>query len=640
MGSFTATKSYVIPTWAEHGGITMSGFDETSVPSTHYQSANGELIPIPEFIPPTQEVVPMDEITQNPFPIQKEKEPMKVIIRHKNGVLYEHNLSVFTTPFEQMSNMDIVLGRIKAMEILQFMDQNMNVLTNRDEYHGPNFNPRWETFLEVDDDLLDAKNLLTKFMEHVWQNENYNPGYMYSYRCVVQKIKQHGSKKGQGAIEIAEFLVSEMSGTKDDENAKHRLMIEFNTYTATTSGAHYQKKWPYALMITRTPDGLRNMWVRVRGKKGPKFIFGTTYSAMATKKLIPSTGRYSSDNILAARIQEYLQDTTRFQDWMPIAKYLESEPSDFFNTHNLHPFGIDMSMLHWIGGSTDVKAIVNKAYGKDGVVGVTKHMFGGRNNINSMAGLRVAIWFARALRDFPATVLNEVDLSSFNTSRINSFNPDTMRKFFATFGTKHSYLREFLCIEKNPMVSRFAAMSMIEDTMRTLKYIPTKRHRQAIVHHIKNNTMSIEEIHDYITIEYAKVERENKEIKGKKGSIYADFMAKQGHWINEKVQMVVPTHTHDLIEWGAVQNNCIGTYGDRVYSGETMIVGFKDTLGSWLGHAEIGSDRSLRQLLGKHNMSLESETRKSITKYLETELNIGIPTSYWGARDNDEDEPM
>lgn len=633
MGSFTATKSYVIPAWAEHGGNTMSGFDETNVPSTHYQSVNGELIPIPKFIPPTQEVVPMSEITQNPFPIQKEEEPMKIMIRHTNGLLYEHNLSLLTKPFEQMSNMDIVLGWIKAYQVNKFLNENMNIMTNKNEYDGFNFNPRWETLIEVDDDVLDAKNLVTKFLDHQWNDENYRPGYMYSYRFMTQKIKQHGSKKGEGSVEIVEFVVSDLSAASCDESKKHRLLFEFNTYVATTSGSHYQKKWPYALMVTRTKDGLRNMWVRVRGKKGQKFIFGVSYGAMANKKLVPMTGRYASEDIVSVKLYEYLQDTTQFADWMPIAKYLEAPKDDIVSTHILHPFEIDMSMLYWIGGSNDVKAIVNKAYGKSGVTGVTKHMFGGRNNIDSIEKLQVAVWFARILRDFPATVFNNIDLNLFVGEPIRFYDTNKLSKFFKTFGTRQHYIDQACSFARNNPEPALTHFSFAIDAMMAFKQIPTRQHRMAIVNHVKNNTMSIHEIHNYVNAEWAKIRHENKKIKGRKGSIYEQFMAKQGHWINEKIQMISPTETHELVEWGAVQNNCIGTYAEHVYRGDSMIVGFKDTLGDWIGHAEIDTNRNLRQLLGKHNKPLAQEDRSAITKYLETDLNIQVPRSYWGSAD-------
>lgn len=579
----------------------------------------------------------MSEITEtNPFSIQKEEKPMKITIKHNDGSLYEHDLSLLTKPFDQMSNMDIVLAWIKARQLDKFLSEHMNVMDNRDDYDEINFNPRWGTFIEVDDDVLDAKNLITKVLRHKWEEENYRPGYVYSYRYMVHKIKQYGSNKGEGSVEIIEFVVSDISGTKTDEQARHRLMIEFNSYVATTSGSHYRKKWPYALMITRTKDGLRNMWVKVHGKKGQKFIFGTSYNAMANKKLVPISGRNSSVDIIGDKVYEYLHETTRYSDWLPIAKYLEAPADDIISPHVLHPFEIDMSLLYWIGGSTDVKAIVNKAYGKDGVTGVTKHMFGGRNNIDSIEKLQLAIWFARLLRDFPATVFNNIDLNMFLGEPVKYYDTEKLRKFFKTFGTRQHYIDEALAYASNNTDFALAQFSLAMDAVQAFKQIPNRAHRMAIVNHVKNNTMNFRDIHDYVNAEWQKIRHENKEIKGKKGSLHAQFMSKQEHWINNNIQMIVPTQTHDLVEWGAVQNNCIGTYAERIYLGDGLIVGFKDAQGNWIGHAEIGSDRSLRQLLGKHNKALAGKDRNAITEYLKTEFNIQIPTNFWGANEEED----
>ena len=613
----------------------MSGFDETTVPSTHYQSVSGELIPIPAFIPSTQEVVPMDEITQNPFPVRKETEPMKFTIKDNHGALYEYDLSILAKPFDEMSNMDLVLAWIKAHQMKNLFDKTLNVLYNDDEYGTIDFVPNWKPAIQVDDNVLDAKLLVDKFFKKdfqnssTWENENYSPAYMYSYRILQPKIKKHGRKEGQGSVEIVEFLVSDLGGKSEDENKKHRLLIEFNTYAANTSGSHYQKKWPYAMMITRTKDGLRIMWVRVRGEKGHKFIFGATYSKMENKGLVPSVGRYASQNPIPTAIIEYLQNTTKFSDWMPIAKYITPPKDDIVNEGMLHPFEIDMSMLYWIGGSTDVKAIVNKAYGKSGVAGVTKHMFGGRNNIDSIEKLRIAIWWARALRDFPSTVFNSIDLNMFVGEPVKYYSEAEIQKFFKIFGTKQSYIDALLLrVQCAPDVA-FSTIGHAQDTVRMMKLITRRQHRTAIINHVKNNSMTIEEIHDFVNIEYSKIRQENKELK--KNDFHKKFLKHQETWINDDIQVIVPTQTHDLVEWGATQNNCIGSYGEIVFRGDAMIIGFKDRESNWIGHAEITSSMELRQLLGKHNVALEQEHRESIVEFLKNELNINVPSYYWGA---------
>lgn len=575
----------------------MNGFEEANVPSTHYP---------------------------NPFPIRKEPEPMKLSIKHKNGEIFEHDLSLLNKPFEQLSNMEIVLAYIKAHETKKVLESNMNQLVNMfDLGHQA---PKWETFIDVDDQVLDAINFIEKFTQHDWEEENYRPSYMYSYRLLTPKMKR--GDKG-GSVEITEFLVSDIGSTTDDENKKHRLLIEFNTYTATTSGSHYQKKWPYAMMITRTEGGLRTMWVRTRGNKGQKFVFGASYFAMANRKLVPSVGRYTSDNPIPVRIHEYLQKTTKFADWMPIAKYIEPPQDGAAVSYILHPFEISMSMIYWIGGSTDVKAIVNKAYGKSGVTGVTKHMFGGRNNIDSIEKLKIAIWFARALRDFPATVFNDIDLNMFTNEPLNFYDQKEVRKFFKMFGTKQHYIDMLLGRVRCVPEPAFSTFAQAEDTIRMMKQINNRQHRSAIVNHVKNNVMTIQEVHDFVNAEFAKIRQENREIR--KSTFTKPFAEHADVWIDDEIQMIVPTESHDLIEWGASQNNCIGSYGHIVADGRAMIVGFKDRQGSWIGHAEINDQMELRQLLGKHNIPVEKQAREIIVKFLQDEIGVQVPANYWGS---------
>ena len=371
------------------------------------------------------------------------------------------------------------------------------------------------------------------------------------------------------------------------------------------------------------------MWVRTRGNKGQKFIFGASYGSMANKKLVPSVGRYTYDNPIPVRIHEYLQNTTCFGDWMPIAKYIEPPKDDMISTHHLHPFQINMSMLYWIGGSTDVKAIVNKAYGKSGVTGVTKHMFGGRNNIDSIEKLEIAIWFGRALRDFPATVFNDIDLNMFTDEPLSYYSEKQVQKFFKTFGTKQHYIDMLLGRARYVPEPAFNGFAQAQDTMRMMKQINNRQHRNAIINHVKNNVMTIEEVHDFVNAEFAKIRQENREIR--KSTFTKAFTKHADAWIGDEIQMVVPTESHDLIEWGASQNNCIGSYGHTVADGRAMIVGFKDREGNWIGHAEIDHEMELRQLLGKHNIPVEKQAREIIVKFLRNEIGVQVPTNYWGS---------
>lgn len=578
----------------------------------------------------------MSEITENnPFPIKKEEEPMKLSVKHRDGKIMEYDLSILSKPKEEMTNMDIVLGWIKAMEAKHFLESNMSVMTNRSEMGRMTFNPRWETFIDVDDHVLDALNFIDKFFERDTEEENYNPSCMYSWRMLTEKFSRY-EKNGQksGSVQITEMLVRDRSGLGIDENKKHRLMIEFRTYAASTSGSHYQKWWPYGLMITRTPDGLRAMWVKLRGKKGHEFVFGRSYVQMARQGFVPgSKGRMDGDaQVIALRLHEYLMNTTSFGDWLPIAKYMENARPSYVDINKIHPYNITQSDIYWIGGSTDVKEIVNKAYGKTGVDGVSKKMFGGRNNIQSLEQLRTAIFLARCLRDFPSTVFNNMDLEDWTHASADSMDPKLIRQFFQKFGAREHYLKGQ--VHTNPfgegkdlvMPNFYSAY----DAMRMFKLIRNRTMRQAIVNHVRNHKMSMKEVHDFIDVELRKMATENQTIPTTKfRKLCKSFDQK---WVADGVQMVYATHTHDLVEWGSTQNNCIGSMGvGYVMDHGSTIIGFKDKDSNWIGHAEIRNEE-LKQLLGKNNQPLKQEVRSQIVKFMKTELNVNIPLHYQGNR--------
>ena len=600
------------------------------VPSTHYQSVNGDMIPIPTH----KEDIAMSEITENnPFPIKKEEEPMKLSVKHSDGTIMEYDLSILSKPKEEMSNMDIVLGWIKATEAKHFLESNMSVMTNRSEMGRMTFNPRWQTFIDVDDQVLDALNVIDKFFERDAEEENYNPSCMYSWRMLTEKFSRY-EKNGQkpGSVQITEMLVRDMGGLGIDENKKHRVIIEFRTYAASTSGSHYQKRWPYGLMITRTPDGLRAMWVKLRGKKGHKFVFGQSYVQMARKGFVPgSNSRMDKDaQVIALRLHEYLMNTTSFGDWLPIAKYMENARPSYVDINKIHPYNITQSDIYWIGGSTDVKEIVNKAYGKTGVEGVTKKMFGGRNNIKDLANLRTAIVLARCLRDFPNTVFNDMNIVAWQSYLDLMVDPNVVRQFFQKFGAREHYLFTKIDEIGGEVTLGVPRLYDAYDAMRMFKLIRNKAMRQAIVNHVRNHKMTIEQVHDFISAELLKVQTENQPIPTTKfRKLCKSFDQK---WIADGVQMVYANETHDLVEWGATQNNCIGSMGvGYVMNHGSTIIGFKDKEGNWIGHAEI-REGHLVQLLGKNNRPLEAEVRSKIAKFMQTELNVDIPPHYMGNR--------
>ena len=171
---------------------------------------------------------------------------------------------------------------------------------------------------------------------------------------------------------------------------------------------------------------------------------------------------------------------------------------------------------------------------------------------------------------------------------------------------------------------RFFRMSIWQearDTGRMFKEIKNRAVRRNIIA-LKG---TVQETHDLVTIENAKLAREDKQIKYSDKSLILD-----GQQITDNIISVLPKTTFDLILWGSQQHNCIGSYGDRVARGTgAIVVGFKDvTTDTWVGHAELnnyfnsfGSSWTIMQLKGKYNSNLDESDETTIRLFLDNIIN-------------------
>jgi hypothetical protein len=178
--------------------------------------------------------------------------------------------------------------------------------------------------------------------------------------------------------------------------------------------------------------------------------------------------------------------------------------------------------------------------------------------------------------------------------------------------------------ESNSSVQRFFNMEIwqeVRDAGRMLKEIKNRAIRRNIIA-FKG---TVKETHDLITIENAKLYREDKQIK-----YFDKALVLDGQQITDNIISVLPKTTLDLILWGSQQHNCIGSYGDHIARGtNAIIVGFKDlTTGDWIGHAELsnyftsfGTSWSIMQLRGKYNKRLNESDDTAIRLFLDNILD-------------------
>lgn len=610
----------------------MSSFEETTVPFIHYYTTPPILLPQEE----------------NPFPIQKETQPMKLTIKTETGTIEEYNLWFADKDPAQMSSMDLAKAILDITQIQHVMSRAeikhhlsiMNAIGNDRSFPQARISMETLSKIEVieslafmNDNYLDARNAIKKFNDkvdklgvYVSGEDNFSPLHAYSTRVVKNGSQNKRQQNGDGEYEesklfdyvsVDQMYVSEMPGEKAG------WIVEFKTATINTRGQHYEKKWPGVLFMNKTDNGYRLMW---KNKKTGLPVWGIGYNQMARKKLVPI------DAAIELTVLGLRDQLIKEEDVLKILKYM---PTEYGGTSSgLYPNGITQSDIYWIGKEMSTKKILNKAYINHH--GVTKKIFGDINNIKTLDHLRGAINLLIIARGFNPQVLEKLDLDvvchymRYNSSAIMR---KRFKSFFRDFGYKDEYLLQMFTPDKDLCYLYLNGQHAV-DAAQMFTQIKGRNHRTAIKQHVARSRMNVEQIHDFVTAEYNKIRTENKKLpKTKFSKTFAEF---DGKWIAEGIQMIVPKMTHDLVEWGAIQNNCIGSYADRVYNNQTIIIGFKDVEGQWIGHAEIQNNVAyigaleipisggMTQLLGKHNQPLPEETRKPIIKFLKDELNVQI----------------
>ena len=582
---------------------------------------------------------------------------MKLAIKTKTGTIEEYNLWFADKDPAEMDSMDLAKAILEMNQIKHVMaqaeiDHHLSMLTvvGNDRSFAPRRNgismqtlpskiEVIESLAVINDNYLDARNAIKKFNEkvdklgvYVSGEDNFSPLHAYSTRVVKSgsRNKQHQNEDGEyersklfDYVSVDQMYISEMPG------AKAGWIVEFKTATITSRGQHYEKKWPGVLFMNKTDNGYRLMW---KNKKTGQPVWGIGYSQMARKKLVPI------DTAIEITMLGLRDQLIKEEDVLKILKYM---PTEYGGTSvGLYPNGITQSDIYWIGGEMSTKKILNKAYMHPH--GVTKKIFGDINNIKTLDHLRGAINLLIIARGFNPQVLEKLNLDIVcNYMRYNStpLIRKHFKSFFRDFGFKDEYLLEMFSNWQEDVNGLVTFGGTAVDASRMFQHIKGRNHRTAIKQHVARSRMNVQEIHDFVTAEFNKIKTENKKLT--KTKFYKTFAEFDGKWIAEGIQMIVPKMTHDLVEWGATQNNCIGSYADRVYNGGTIIVGFKDIQGQWIGHAEIQNDVAyigtlevpisggMTQLLGKHNQPLLEETRKPIVKFLKDELNVKM-NNYWG----------
>lgn len=426
-----------------------------------------------------------------------------------------------------------------------------------------------------------------------------------------------------------EPTIAEMTIRRKPNEDKPGWTITFNSWTLIRkSGKVFKRQWPGVVYINETPKGVR---ILIVDKDKNKARYELSIHDLVRAKLIPNT---TLNGFFQQEILAWMENNIKPEDILPIMKYLDGGFEFVYHSNMiLYPYNISRSLIYWIGEETSIKKILNRAYGHPH--GVTKNIFNGINNINTKQRLQNAITLVRMfkwmtpqeLEKIPATVLDNKfeTIPTFHASEA----AENINTFVAKFGIKPSYFEGFInekftfSGESKGIQFDNTTMHLVRDTNDTLKQIQSRNMKNAIVNHVRRRKMTIQEIHDFVVEESNKIRYENKPIKLK--GTYKVLNNWNNKQIADDVYLVVPEDTHTLVHWGTVQNNCIGTYSDRVAHNDSIIVGFRKEDGDWWGHAEIDPQRNtVRQLLGKYNASLPVEQKNAILDFLKKQLEVTV----------------
>lgn len=381
------------------------------------------------------------------------------------------------------------------------------------------------------------------------------------------------------------------------------------------------------LTINETPSGVKFLWF-VKGK--PQW--GMSFSGGASKYLYQG---HEFIKLLRTKIESMYS----LHEFIPIAKYLlpSPMPTTFFDIHN-----VPTPWFNKLSGGTNPREILNKAYGKSGQHGLSRNAFGGIANIKYLTQLGIAYELVSILKSMPAHFFERICMDEQTCGFVTDtyFGKEELRYFFKYFN--HKKIQDDLVQSINYSLAYYGSheveeenvyflssavflyneeLNLVKDAGRMLKEIKNRTVRKNILG-FKGN---IRETHDLIVIEYNKVKQADRKIK-----YYPDEDRFHNKNVNENIISVLPQSTHELIEWGATQHNCMGSYGERIANGivrqsRTLIVGFKNKLtNKWIGHARIERANGLMciaELRGDYNQSVEPVEGTIITEFLNSMID-------------------
>lgn len=376
------------------------------------------------------------------------------------------------------------------------------------------------------------------------------------------------------------------------------------------------------LTINETPDGVRLLW----------FVNGKPQWRMETSQMASSYNFYFTGDILQ-EVMNQLRSIYKPEDFIPILKFMETPADEKFTMYGLHQNNMKM-----LSGGTNPRQILNKIYGKYGQDGLTKNAFGGLGNIRSFTKFAMAAEVVKYLRSFPPSFFDKIVINGCEKDNIRYIGllPHYVVdfKYFIKYFNHSKIQQDFINSFNNyglhedvdcPTATFF--MQDIWQFSRDAGYMFKQIKNRAVRQNILSFKGTVQETHDLIMLEHAKLDKEDKPIE------YTDEMMKlDNQEVTDNIISVLPKSTFDLILWGSQQHHCLGRYADLALDADYIFAGFKNkTTGDWIGHVEMhrgmvwcengepGSYErrwSIYQLRGKYNSELNQEDGDAIRMFL------------------------
>lgn len=341
-------------------------------------------------------------------------------------------------------------------------------------------------------------------------------------------------------------------------------------------------------------------------------------------------------NTLAAEIGKWMISRgMTIGKMIPIMEYLNHNfygPSWEYQVRNLLRGSYNQlhELLELLRDSKGTKEVLNRNYDFNGEKFLTKTAFGGIGEIRDLDRLKVAIYMVRGLRGFKPHYFELIKPEMLNTdsSDIARYE-DPIREIAEFFGHKDKTFKAIMDVLSSKTFGDEGGYHRFSAVINEINYNRDNPIMPQVVKAIRDKfhgEPDLRIILPFMEIEVGKLAYENLPIDWE----WYDIV--EGVEISDEIKVVTPYCTHDLIEWGAQQNNCIGTSShiEPVLDGVEYIIGFQKPDGTWWGHAQIDvvivdgvEYLHFGQLLGHSNSYLPDEVDNQIINFLK---GIGVKT--------------